>query len=54
MGLDIRDLKILRLVKGGVQHAARPHTVKASAGGFVKIVQDVATKKKNAARILKI
>ena len=54
MGLDIRDLEILRLVKGGVQRAAQPHTMKARAGGFVSIVLDVATRKKNAARILKI
>ena len=47
-------MEILIIVKGGVQRAAHPQTMKATAGGFVSIVKDAATRKKNAARILKI
>ena len=46
MGLDTLDLEKLRLGKGGVQHAAQPHTMKACVGGFVNTVLDVATGKR--------
>ena len=54
MGLDTRDLEALRLGRGGVQRGAQPHTMKACAGGFVNTVLDVATRKRDSARILKI
>ena len=48
MGLSIQDLRILSVAKGGFQCAAHPNTLKASAGGFVNIIKDLAI-----ARILK-
>ena len=34
--------------QAGLQHEAHPHTMEASVGGFVSIVRDVVTGKKNA------
>ena len=39
---------------GGVQHAAQPHIMKAHVGRFVNTVLNVATGKRDNARILKI